>query len=1224
MDTAIDVLQKIWGVYKEIKDGQDQFHATYSRLQELLEQLRDMEARDALVQSQLLTKYVGIARRFLAYLQRYSERNFLSKVIKQGQMLEAVAEFNEELEALFQTFHLAMGAHIVEKGRLQEEQMNELMRGVRILLQGKDTSGERWTKQEDDSSEHHAILTRMCSQVNLAQASSDFHALIWFLRNGEDEQKEQAALALWELCDEDASHIDTLVDLECIEPLVSLLIAGTEPSKVYAAKALRCITVDEDKEAAVVNAGAIPMLVALLRSGSPEQKDAASGALWNVSCMMRHKSMVSSAGAIPLLVNLLRSGSDAQKWHAASALRELAMDARCRVMIAAAGGIVALIKLLHSGTVNQCDAAVEALWNLSLDEKNKRQIASVGGIEALVEQVKSGETDEHRQRAASALTVLAQDDMNDIKIGAAGGIEALVLLLRDGNEGQKNSAAWALSALTDNDDNKRRVVAADGISVLLSAISGGSVIQAEKAVHALRDVTELEENHGAVVENGVIVALVTLLEDVASTPSQKQHAAHALFHLSKNSDMHSMFVVAVAPLVACVKSEGDAVREFASGCLKAICGDDEDIHAAIVEEGGIEVLLQSIRGGTEVEKANSVGCLYVLSDNGDFAGQIASLGAIEDLLNLLRGGNQAQQEGAAGVLAQISMIEEYLGTLVRCNAIEAAIDLCNGTSEELTNQVTYMLSGLSDAEGFCEIVGACNGLEPILEVLRAGSEFAQESASLVLGCLAEDDDIMERMVDLEAIDLYVELVSSSNARLSEHAAFALRNLAWENTENQAKIVEAGGMEALVEVLKTSMSMTQKDRTVEVIAWLCVEKEYAIRMAPLAINILIQTINEDNSDNVKDWAVDSLIELSRHRENAESVVNGGGIEALLRIAETDVETHQKYSLDCLSNLAREVSVCPKIVEADGVRIILDRLRNGPMDQKRVAVEVIVSISYAEVGQPFVDAGAIEHIVEYMKQEQPSLRQPACGALENFAEYCPDSVKIILDAGAVESLVQVLKTGAPLDGDDGEDDDDNDGDDDNDDDEDDESEDEEDDEEGGAGDEEAGDDEGEDDDESDGDDDEDEDVEYSETLSAADTLAMLCKNVEFGAIARDHARVAGVVQACVEILSSPVVEKDCVSVLKLLGALSLTDGITTHFVAAGAIAELLAIATDNELDDDVCEEALAVLATFTGNRPCRVLLQAMEVVDTLLRAVKKRSKRVKKNARLVASKLQADAF
>ncbi|TMW59690.1 hypothetical protein Poli38472_004759 [Pythium oligandrum] len=1228
MDTAIDVLQKIWGVYKEIKDGQDQFHATYSRLQELLEQLRDMEARDALVQSQLLTKYVGIARRFLAYLQRYSERNFLSKVIKQGQMLEAVAEFNEELEALFQTFHLAMGAHIVEKGRLQEEQMNELMRGVRILLQGKDTSGERWTKQEDDSSEHHAILTRMCSQVNLAQASSDFHALIWFLRNGEDEQKEQAALALWELCDEDASHIDTLVDLECIEPLVSLLIAGTEPSKVYAAKALRCIAVDEDKEAAVVNAGAIPMLVALLRSGSPEQKDAASGALWNVSCMMRHKSMVSSAGAIPLLVNLLRSGSDAQKWHAASALRELAMDARCRVMIAAAGGIVALIKLLHSGTVNQCDAAVEALWNLSLDEKNKRQIASVGGIEALVEQVKSGETDEHRQRAASALTVLAQDDMNDIKIGAAGGIEALVLLLRDGNEGQKNSAAWALSALTDNDDNKRRVVAADGISVLLSAISGGSVIQAEKAVHALRDVTELEENHGAVVENGVIVALVTLLEDVASTPSQKQHAAHALFHLSKNSSLRPIFFAANASgaLIAAIHNGGETLREYATGTMRyttAWCDENESngavddegaseedndcedyeaaIRAKIVESNGISVLLQCLRTGTDVEKEHAVHCLRNLRE----AQHIAYAGAIEDLLNLLRGGSVPQQEGAAGVISQISFEENFQLTLIRSDAIEAVIDIMNGISDKLMDEASEILAALSSLDEFGDIVANCNGLEPILEVLRAGSNLAQENTSLVLGNLALNDDMKQQMVDLGALELYVELLSSDNDTLSDRAAFALRNLAWGNSENQTRIVDAGGMEALLEVLKTGNLMIQKQRAAEALSWLATVEEYAIRLAPLAIEALIDAMNDDdNSEEIKEAATDALLQLSVHTANIQDVVKGGSIQVLLKLMQSDVDSHQSLAMDALLNITREESVCPQAIECGVVPVVISIVKNGSVLRKQQAIQIIRNITFAEVGQPFIDAGAIGLIVNYMKEASPGCRTSSAGAMWNIALYCEDGVRKLVDGGAVEQLVEVMNTGIY----------DREGFDDS-------SEEEEEEEEEESC-EEEGDEQDTADDEETGGEEEDEEEDETETGHAASALTVLCSSEEFGSRARKLALAAGVIEVCVRRMSQEESSQLRSSVIKLIAALGADDLITSKFLAAGAVAPLLELLSGD--DEDLCENAAHTLAVFAQNRPCRALLFALSVIDVMDNLAKNGTEEQQAHAKLAMSRLQAEAY
>ena len=130
---------------------------------------------------------------------------------------------------------------------------------------------------------------------------------------------------------------------------------------------------NDDNEAELVAAGAIPLLVALLGpKRTATVREAAAGALMNLITNADSTAKLVAAGGIPPLVALLGAkgmqvaAAESVQEAAADTLRRIAFGSDNQVKVAAAGAIPRLVALLGTKrTAAVQEAAAGALWSLA-------------------------------------------------------------------------------------------------------------------------------------------------------------------------------------------------------------------------------------------------------------------------------------------------------------------------------------------------------------------------------------------------------------------------------------------------------------------------------------------------------------------------------------------------------------------------------------------------------------------------------------------------------------------------------------------------------------------------------------------------------------------------------------------------------------------------------------------------------------------------------------------
>ncbi|GMF18850.1 unnamed protein product [Phytophthora lilii] len=249
-------------------------------------------------------------------------------------------------------------------------------------------------------------------------------------------------------------------------------------------------------------------------------------------------------------------------------------------------------------------------------------------------------------------------------------IPLLVSLLRDGTDGQKESAVVALAHLAAKDAPNRKLVAVDAdiLELLAPLLEHANDYHRESAARVLSSLAV--DDACGVADAAVIPLLVSLLRD--GTDGQKESAVMALAHLAaKDSaydavvDSERVFVELVEPLF---REDNMVVMEWAmlvllkvvcrireSRCvLDALAREDDETSAMIVETGAFPAIVELLRNGTDLHKQHAawvLGYLGLISHRA--AHEIRSYGAIECLLKLQRNGDRDQHLYAAFALSSL-------------------------------------------------------------------------------------------------------------------------------------------------------------------------------------------------------------------------------------------------------------------------------------------------------------------------------------------------------------------------------------------------------------------------------------------------------------------------------------------------------------------------------------------------------------------------------------------
>ncbi|XP_076913543.1 U-box domain-containing protein 14-like [Bidens hawaiensis] len=270
-----------------------------------------------------------------------------------------------------------------------------------------------------------------------------------------------------------------------------------------------------------------------------------------------------------------------------------------------------------------------------------------------------------KRSAAAKLRLLAKNrSENRALIGESGAVPALLPLLRCADPWTQENAVTALLNLSLLDENKPLIAGAGAVKSLIYVLKTGTEVAKQNAACALLNLAMIDENKVSIGACGAIPPLVSLL--ISGSNRGKKDALTTLYKLCsmKANKKRAVTAGVVKPLVELVVAAGEASEEQGAAgmaekalvVLSSMAGVEEG-KTAIVEEGGIPVLVEVIEDGVTVKgKEFSVVTLLQLCEGVNGVrnrGLLVGEGVIPPLVALSQSGTARAKHKAERLLGYL-------------------------------------------------------------------------------------------------------------------------------------------------------------------------------------------------------------------------------------------------------------------------------------------------------------------------------------------------------------------------------------------------------------------------------------------------------------------------------------------------------------------------------------------------------------------------------------------
>ncbi|XP_038716691.1 U-box domain-containing protein 4 [Tripterygium wilfordii] len=267
-------------------------------------------------------------------------------------------------------------------------------------------------------------------------------------------------------------------------------------------------------------------------------------------------------------------------------------------------------------------------------------------IHNLVSDLESCSIEEQKQAAMEIRLLAKNKSENRIKIARGGAIKPLISLISSSDSQLQEYGVTAILNLSLCDENKELIASSGAIKPLVRALKTGTSTAKENAACALLRLSQVEENKVAIGRSGAIPLLVYLLE--TGGIRGKKDASTALYSLCsvKENKIRAVQAEIMKPLVELMADFSSNMVDKSAFVLSVLVTVPE-ARTALVEEGGIPVLVEIVEVGSQRQKEIAVVILLqICEDSVVYRSMVTREGAIPPLVALSQSGTSRAKQKA--------------------------------------------------------------------------------------------------------------------------------------------------------------------------------------------------------------------------------------------------------------------------------------------------------------------------------------------------------------------------------------------------------------------------------------------------------------------------------------------------------------------------------------------------------------------------------------------------
>ncbi|KAI9227812.1 MAG: putative VAC8-vacuolar membrane protein required for the cytoplasm-to-vacuole targeting [Piptocephalis tieghemiana] len=374
---------------------------------------------------------------------------------------------------------------------------------------------------------------------------------------------------------------------------------------------------------------------------------------------------------------------------------------------------------------------------------------------------------------------------------------------------------------------------------------------------------EITEKSVQEVDRDTLEPIMFLLQ--SSDVEVQRAASAALGNLAVNTENKLLIVRlgGLEPLIKQMSSPNVEVQCNAVGCITNLATHDEN-KTRIARSGALTPLTRLARSKDMRVQRNATGALLNMTHSDENRQQLVNAGAIPVLISLLSSQDTDVQYYCTTAISNIAVDPGNRKKLAQSESrlVQSLIGLMDSTSLKVQCQAALALRNLaSDSKYQLDIVRS-GGLTPLLRLLQS------TVLPLILSSVAcvrnisihplnespiIDADFLRPLVDLLAYD--------ENEEVQCHSISTLRNLAASSERNKKKIVDAGAVEKIRDLVLELSQPVQAEMTAA-LAVLALSDELKPRLLEMRIlDVLIPLTSPPSSPEVQGNSAAAIGNLS---------------------------------------------------------------------------------------------------------------------------------------------------------------------------------------------------------------------------------------------------------------------------------------------------------------------------------------------------------------------------
>lgn len=498
-----------------------------------------------------------------------------------------------------------------------------------------------------------------------------------------------------------------------------------------------------------------------------------------------------------------------------------------------------------------------------------------------------------------------------------------ISILRSGTSGAKVNVASTLSALCKDDDLRVKVLLGGCIPPLLSLLKSESIEARKAAAEAIYEVSS-----GSVSDDQVGIKIFAT-EGVTPTLWEQLNP--------KNK-------------------QDKVVQGFVTGALRNLCGDKDNYWRAMLEAGGVDIIVGLLSSDNATAQSNAASLLArLMLAFGDSIPKVIDSGAVRALLQLVGQNNDIS---------------------VRASAADAL--------EALSSKSTKAKKAIVDADGVPILIGAI--VAPSKECMQG--EFGQALQGHATRALANICGGMSALI------LYLGELSQS-PRLAAPVADIIGALAYalmvfeKNAATAEETFDATKIEdILVKLLKPRDNKLVQERVLEAMAslygniYLSICLDYA-EAKKVLIGLITMAVGDP-----QEYLILSLTSLCCGGVGIwDAIGKREGIQLLISLLGLSSEQHQEYGVRFLAILTDQVDDSKwAITAAGGIPPLVQLLEAGSQKAREDAAHILWNLCcHSEDIRACVEsAGAVPAFLWLLKSGGPKGQEASAMALTRLVQ------------------------------------------------------------------------------------------------------------------------------------------------------------------------------------------------------------------------------------------------